>query len=278
MDNIINLLDKIIVDGVEIDLQSLSLIRGTLNVGSQKDVNVEYIFKDKTKIPTEMFKNLKQLKYAYFPKAGNIKTIGERAFINSNLTYINSLSSVNYIGAQAFSYTKLTYVYNGDSPDSIAANAWSYIGTLTDNFKTILKRKYPYIDFGAEKENEGYDPWETYGETSIINVTSNIINATSDGGEYTINYSIDNPIQGGSINVRTSADWISNIIYTSTKIKFNVSAQEENATERTTTIILSYPNTNDVIITLTQGAYIVNGGGPEPTDKMVGIELNHLIG
>jgi len=152
MDNIINLLDKIIVDGQEIDLQSLALINGTLNVGHQKDVIVEYIFKDETQIPSDMFKNLKQLKYAYFPKAGNIKMIGERAFANSNLTYINKLSNINYIGAQAFSYTKLTYVYNGDAPDSIAANAWSYIDTLNSDFKDKLSYKYPYIDFGNSPE------------------------------------------------------------------------------------------------------------------------------
>ena len=456
MDNIINLLDKIIVDGQEIDLQSLALINGTLNVGHQKDVIVEYIFKDETQIPSDMFKNLKQLKYAYFPKAGNIKTIGERAFANSNLTYIDKLSDINYIGAQAFSYTKLTYVYNGDAPDSIAANAWSYINTLTNDFKNILSQKYPYIDFGNNSEpiihDDPDDPiinvttniinvtnnggeyeitytitnpviginisaitnvdWitnfnyntsgqvkftvnvqETNGQqrsgnitlsygnasktitviqaaggeviisnpiinvsqrtinssytggtysidytitnpiqgssinartpvnwvsdfnytsnkvqfnvsaqqvnasertttitlsypnaediivtltqaanntvisTPIINVSPTNLNCEHTGGEYTINYSIDNPIQGSSINVRTSADWISNITYTSTKIKFNVNAQEENATERTTTITLSYPNANDVIITFTQGAYIANGGGPEPTDK-----------
>jgi len=248
MDNIINLLDKIIVDGQEIDLQSLALINGTLNVGHQKDVIVEYIFKDETQIPSDIFKNLKQLKYAYFPKAGNIKTIGERAFANSNLSYINSLSSVNYIGAQAFSYTKLTYVYNGDSPDSIAANAWSYIGTLTDDFKTILKRKYPYIDFGAEKENEGYDPWEIYDETPIINVTSNIINATSNGGEYEIEYTITNPLVGITISAISNVDWITNFNYnTSGKIKFTINPQEANSQQRSGNITLSYGNASKTI-------------------------------
>lgn len=144
--DIINLLNKVIVDGEEISLQSLVENGGTVNVGIQKNVNVEYIFKDKTQIPSNIFKDLKQLTSAYFPN--NIKTIGERAFKNSNLSYIDNLGSVDYIGSQAFSYTKLINVCNGDVPDSIADDAWLNINTLDDNFKNKLQRKYPYIDFG----------------------------------------------------------------------------------------------------------------------------------
>ena len=357
MANISDIFEKIIIDGKEVSLQSLISTNGNWGVGKQRDVEVKYIFKDSSQIPANLFYNLKQLKWAYFPS--NIKIIGNKAFANSNLSYINDLSNVNYIGNQSLSYTKLTYVYGGDGPSVIEPNAWSYISTLTEDFKEILLRKYPYIDFGnmtyveppviddpfinvtstiinvsnnggqyeisytivnpisginisastnsnwisnfnyntsgqvkfnvSAQETNSQQRSATiilsYGNISktitiiqaagetiivnnpIINVSPINLNCEHTGGEYTINYTITNPIQGSSISARTSVDWISNITYTSTKITFNVSAQEENATERTTTITLSYPNANDVIITFTQGAYVANGGGPEPTNK-----------
>jgi len=186
MNNISNIFEKIIVDGNEIDLQSLVLLNGNVNVGKQKDVNVEYIFKDDTQIPSGLFKNLNQLKYAYFPKAGNIKTIGEQAFINSYLSYINDLSYVNYIGAQAFSYTKLSYVYNGDAPSNIDPSAWSYIDTLNNDFKETLRRKYPDIDFGNISYNSGDTGNEGDNEQGNDDITSynyTIINCDFNNGE-----------------------------------------------------------------------------------------------
>lgn len=194
MANILDIFEKIIVDGKEINPQSLVLCNGIWNVKTQKDVEVEYIFKNNTLITPYAFTNLKQLSSAYLPN--NIKFIGKYAFANSSLSYISDLSYVKSIGEQAFSYTKLTHAYgfDYDQNQQMANNAFSYIKLLTEEAKELILSYHPNADFGdfddiddnihiepnpneggnegQEGGNEGgsstdYDPWEDYINYSI---------------------------------------------------------------------------------------------------------------
>jgi len=260
MANISDVFEKIIVNGHEINLQALVLVNGSWNVGSQQDVTVEYVFKDKTQIPSNIFGNLSQLKSAYFPSS--IKTIGNQAFANSNLSYIDNLSYVNYIGSQAFSYTKLSYVYGANKPGSIASDAWSYINTLDQDFKNELSYKYPYIDFGVPTEDPNGGESSYGGQSpSSINVVINSINVSNLGGIYDIDYTISNP-DGNTIFASADVDWIINFDYTTSgKVSFYVNPQESGAAQRSGNITLSYGNSY-ITITIIQDADSNSGTTP----------------
>ena len=190
MSNITDIFEKIIVDGNEISLQSLTSVNGLLNVGSQKDIVVDFYLKNNTEIPDDIFNGLKQLNYVYLPKS--IKIIGNRAFANSTLSYINSLMNVNVIGDNAFSYTNLTYVFGGTNPGTVSNSAWSYIDTLTDDFKNDLKNKYTYIDFG---DGTAY--------IQPINDSNNSYTYTGNepGDNPNTSYNGDDPGTGGEPNI-----------------------------------------------------------------------------
>ena len=176
--------EKITIDGDEINLQSLVSTNGNWGVGRQKDVVVEYDFKDNQKIQDYTFYNLKQLKSVYFPKT--INHIGRYSFANSGLSYINDLSYITYIGEHAFSYTNLKYVTNIYPNRAISNTAFSYIKNLSSESKDLLLTYYPNMDFGYmpninedEEENSnnqgnnsynsGYDPWEDYVDPTFTN-------------------------------------------------------------------------------------------------------------
>ena len=76
-------------------------------------------------------------------------------------------------------------------------------------------------------------------------------NATS--GE--IEYTIDNPLIGASLDATTAASWISNVNVTSDKVTFTCTANG-SAEDRTATFTLSYEGAANKTVTVTQAAYI----------------------
>ena len=161
MNTITELFDKIIVDGVEIDLQELEANDGKIQVSQSEEnnmVKVEYVLKDKTKIPYQLFSHLKQLKSIILPK--DIKYIEDKAFLNSHITSVKSLSNVNYVGNQAFSYTKLSYVENiHNDLLYISPNAFAY-APLSDNFTDKLTTYFPESIVMVPNTNGGYEKKE----------------------------------------------------------------------------------------------------------------------
>ena len=49
---------------------------------------------------------------------------------------------------------------------------------------------------------------DTPGANSTISLKASIVEASGDGGEYSINYTITNPVEGGVISAITTANWI----------------------------------------------------------------------
>ena len=49
---------------------------------------------------------------------------------------------------------------------------------------------------------------DTPGASSTISLKASIVEASGDGGEYSINYTITNPVEGGVISAMTTANWI----------------------------------------------------------------------
>ena len=49
---------------------------------------------------------------------------------------------------------------------------------------------------------------DTPGANSTISLKASIVEASGDGGEYSINYTITNPVEGGVISAMTTANWI----------------------------------------------------------------------
>lgn len=90
----------------------------------------------------------------------------------------------------------------------------------------------------------------------VINVTSNNpMTVTNTGGEHTIEYTISNPAAESSLTASSSDSWITGIsTSTAGKVKFSVTAQAAGAASRSGSITLSYPDADNVIITVNQAA------------------------
>ena len=195
MANISDVFEKIIVDGHEINLQSLVTVNGLWGVGGQKDVEVEYVLKNNTTIPPYLFANLKQLNSVYMPQS--VKNIGEYAFTNSGVSYIDSLSYVETIGDYAFSYTYLTYVNGINSNQNISNNAFSYITTLSEESKENILTYHPNSDFGYMTYNSSYS--YTYIDPSTNDDGNNSYTYTDPGNNEGGNsYNGNNSYNGGS--------------------------------------------------------------------------------
>jgi len=93
------LFEKILVDGQEIDLQELDTNNGIYSAGSQKTLKVDFVLKKKNEIPAKIFTGLKSLKSVKVPET--VKTIGNEAFANTSLSYINLPKDIE-IGKDVF--------------------------------------------------------------------------------------------------------------------------------------------------------------------------------
>lgn len=95
-----------------------------------------------------------------------------------------------------------------------------------------------------------------YVPAPIISVVSdNPMSVSSETGSYTIDYTISNPVESSSLTASSNNNWITDIDCTSNgEVIFNVSAQESGAAAREGTITLSYPDANDVVVTVNQAA------------------------
>ena len=80
---------------------------------------------------------------------------------------------------------------------------------------------------------------------------------TAEGGTQSITYSIENAVEGVSIAATTDAeDWLS--INTEKPRLIEITAEAyEGAEARTATVVVSYAGAEDVVINVTQGAFVV---------------------
>lgn len=97
-------------------------------------------------------------------------------------------------------------------------------------------------------------PSGTVTHHPVINVTSaNPMAADNVAGTYTINYDIDDPIDGEIISAESDVNWITSFNYSTTKqVKFNVAAQAYNTDARVGHITLTYKDATPVVVTVNQ--------------------------
>lgn len=106
MNKATELFDKITINGQEINLVSLENTNGKYYIGqANTNVKVEFSLKDKTEIPSNIFKNNSDIRSIKIPNT--IKKINDGAFENSALTYINIPEELTYISSTAFSNVNL---------------------------------------------------------------------------------------------------------------------------------------------------------------------------
>ena len=96
----------------------------------------------------------------------------------------------------------------------------------------------------------------------IVEVTIPVINAENisiayDATSGEIPYTIDNPVSGQNLTATSTAAWISNITVASDKVTFTATANEDDS-DRTATVTLSYTGATDKVITVTQGHFVID--------------------
>ena len=97
------------------------------------------------------------------------------------------------------------------------------------------------------------------GSTSPV-ITANDVNITYDATSGSIEYTINNEVEGGSVSAAvTQGNWLTLIQETASPITFTCSANSET-TDRTAIVTLTYTyNTNEIVtkdVTITQDAYV----------------------
>lgn len=124
----------------------------------------------------------------------------------------------------------------------------SYKSTSTSSFGTNGQNSQIILYYLGELTTAPAAP--------VINVTSdNPMSITNAGGLLTLDYTISNPVTGAKISATSSESWITNIsTSTSGKVTFSVTAQASGAASRSGSITLSYPDADNVIVTVNQVA------------------------
>ena len=92
--------------------------------------------------------------------------------------------------------------------------------------------------------------------TSILfnNLDNNTVEISSEGGEVSVTYVINNGIEGIDIVATTEAEWLSDLVAGEGAISFNVAKNMENSA-RETRIRVTYPNTNTQYIVVKQAQF-----------------------
>ena len=93
-------------------------------------------------------------------------------------------------------------------------------------------------------------------------VTNPVINANNVNLAYnatsgSIAYTIDNPVEGTTLNAATNADWISNITVGTESVTFTTTANE-GTEDREATFTLTYQGAQNKTVTVTQGHFVVD--------------------
>lgn len=92
-------------------------------------------------------------------------------------------------------------------------------------------------------------------EPAVVTLATEAVEASFEGEELSIAYTIENPVEGAELGFNTAADWVTNLSATESEIRFTV---EPNTLEepRTATVTISYNEVSEAAeFTITQGAY-----------------------
>lgn len=146
-------------------------------------------------------------------------------------------------------YTQATDLYGN--------NAGTLLGTIVCGTSTSLTidGDYEYIGLrsagSAMYLNSITIVWDDGASSDAPSISAENVNIAYDatGGE--IEYTIENPVTGTSLEANTAADWVSNINVGASSITFSTTENEGNAA-RVATFILTYEGAANKNVTVTQ--------------------------
>lgn len=142
---------------------------------------------------------------------------------------------------------------------TLANSTWTNAVVVVDGTTVTVVAKDPSVAVSAViGDTCGFTRVECHTDEApvfapIISATPTSISVPAAGDVYTINYSINFPVDGKSISAKSDQDWVNNFDYSTTgEISFIVDANTGDA--RTANITLSYEGAEDVIVRISQNA------------------------
>ena len=113
--------------------------------------------------------------------------------------------------------------------------------------------------YRLSESNEGGGETPEQPTTPVLTVNPQVLEVEAAGGAEEITYSVENPVEGTSVDPSTKAKWITDLTTSEGKITFNVEENIETA-ERIATITLSYGDATPVDVTVKQAGKASEGG------------------
>ncbi len=163
--------------------------------------------------------------------------------------------TLNVYGKKS-AYSAASDLYNSD-------NQGTLLGTIVNGTSTSLEisGNYTFVGLRSNKDAMYIDEiqieWSSEAVPADPVITlSNIptSNISSDGDVVTINYSIENPVEGVSVQASASDTWVNDFEYSAGAITFAVDSKTTPGT-RTATITVSYAGAEDKTFQITQDGY-----------------------
>ena len=146
-------------------------------------------------------------------------------------------------------------------------NAISLLKENNLNFRTIivtmrifrlfavLAVAFSAMTFVACTDNgQEVDHVDTTTSVVFSDLKDNIVEVDSEGGEVSVNYVINNGIEGLDIVATTEAEWISDIVVCEGTLAFTVAKNMEN-NERETRVRITYPNVDTQYVVVKQAQF-----------------------
>ena len=106
-------------------------------------------------------------------------------------------------------------------------------------------------------------------EKPVVELLGDVVEAEANGGSYSLNYTITNPVEEAMLSVVSDQEWVSDIIVVAEAITFVV-APNEAADERTATLTVEYPEAEATTFVVKQ-----QGTKPQPAESFT-IEVQEV--
>ena len=90
------------------------------------------------------------------------------------------------------------------------------------------------------------------GEASVITLATQTLSVKAEGGDYTVRYSIANPVEGEELKFDYDAEWIESIVAEAGNIKISVATNEGG--ERTAEVVVGYKSAESITLSVKQEA------------------------
>lgn len=124
---------------------------------------------------------------------------------------------------------------------------------LTGHSMLVMISALAVLVSGCKKEEKEIVPLpEIRFQTPTLDVDS-------EGGDYSVGYTVTNPVSDGVLELTKDADWIKNLSYTETVISFSVDANPSFDEERRGNVAINYQGSSDTLVLVQPAADAGNG-------------------